>query len=101
MEAYQESFKQKELLGFDLRGQHSWDEVLRIAKDAENRYLQEGKGPVRKVGRYIADHSEGVIPYLRLIPNSTYGSVLCGGLKLIFEVRQHFPPHRVFDFHKS
>ena len=86
VKAYQESTKDPSISEFDLRGKHSWDDVLRVAKDAELTYLKKGGRGLRKTGRIITNNSEAVMPYLRLIPNGTYTSILCGGLKLIFGV---------------
>ena len=87
MKAYQESAKDPTISGFDLRGKHSWDEVLRVAQDAEAIYMKRGERRLRKAARFIADKSEAATPYLRLIPNAFYTSILFGGLKLIFGVR--------------
>jgi hypothetical protein len=86
MKAYQESIKDPSISEFDLRGKHSWDDVLRVAKDAEATYLKAGGRGLRKAGRSIIDKSEAAMPYLRLILNGFYTSILCGGLKLIFGV---------------
>jgi hypothetical protein len=86
MEAYQASIKDSSISGLDLRGKHSWDDVLRAAKDAEAAYLKAGGKGLRKAGRFITAKSEAVLPYLQLIPNGFYTSILCGGLKLVFEI---------------
>ena len=84
MEEYQNSTKDAQTCALSLRDKHSWDEVLRVAKDAENAYLQAGVKGLRRVGRWITDHSEAVQPYIKLIPNEWYLSILAGGLKLVF-----------------
>ena len=70
----------------DLRGKHSWDDVLRVAKEAEAAYLEAGGKRLRKAGRFVTAKSEAVLPYLRLIPNGFFTSILCGGLRLVFEI---------------
>lgn len=70
----------------DLSGTHSWDEVMRLVKDTEAAYQEAGRNSLRKTGRRVAQHSVSVLPYLRLIPNGYYTSIVCGGLKVVFEL---------------
>ena len=70
----------------DLSATHSWDEVMRVVKDTEAAYLEAGRSGLRRAGRSIGARSESVLPYLRLIPNGFYTSIICGGLKLVFEL---------------
>ncbi|MCJ1385307.1 hypothetical protein MMC17_008429 [Xylographa soralifera] len=86
MQAYQSSMKDSSISALDLRGKHSWDDVLRVAKDAEIVYQRAGGKGLRKAGRFITTKSGAVQPYLRLIPNDSYASILCGGLRLVFEI---------------
>ena len=86
MEAYQSSTKNSSINALDFRGKHSWEDVLRVAKDAEAAYQKAGGKGLRKAGRTIMAVSGAVQPYLQLIPNGFYTSILCGGLKLVFEV---------------
>lgn len=86
MEAYQASKTGTSMGALDLRGKHSWDDVLRVLKDAEAAYQEAGRKGLRKVGRAITAKSEVVLPYLQLIPNESFCSTLCGGLKIIFKI---------------
>jgi hypothetical protein len=86
MEEYQNSMKDPSISALDLRGKHCWDDVLQIAKDAEATYLKAGRKGLRKAGRIITAKSEAMLPYLQLIPNGFFTSILCGGLKLVFGV---------------
>jgi hypothetical protein len=74
----------------NIRGTHSWDEVIRAAKDAETAYHAEArkgaKGAVRGYMRRLGDYSAAVTPWIGLLPSDQYFSVLCGGLKLMFGV---------------
>lgn len=74
------------LHSFDIRSSHSWAEVLEQISLAKSNYdsKQEGKrGSLRKAGRYVSDHADMVDPWLKLIPDTNYSSVVCGGLKFI------------------
>ena len=86
MEAYQGSIKDSKVRPLDLGGTHTWDEVMQLVKDTETKYLEAGRNGHRRLFRYIGAQSDSVVPFLRLIPNGTYTSIVCGGLKLIFEL---------------
>ena len=81
---YQESTDDNKVRSVDLDATHSWDEVIRSVKEKESQYLEAGR--MRRVTRLITAYSESVLPFLRLIPNGFYTSIICGGLKLIFEL---------------
>lgn len=86
MEAYQASKSGPSISALNLRGKHSWDDVLLVAKEAEAVYQEAGRKGLRKVGRAITAKSELVLPYLQLIPNEFFCSIVCGGLKLVFKI---------------
>jgi hypothetical protein len=83
--------KQDPRARINIRSAHSWDEVVRAAKDAEKAYNAEAKrgatGHVRGYFRHIGDYSTSAAPWVGLLPNDKYFSVLCGGLKLVLGVR--------------
>ncbi|KAH7091246.1 hypothetical protein FB567DRAFT_518271 [Paraphoma chrysanthemicola] len=88
LEQYQKSFPgAQSKTRIDLRGSHSWDEVIRAAKDAEAAYQTDRKkgmtGTVRGYFRHLGDYSVAVTPWVGLLPNDKYFSTLCGGLKLV------------------
>lgn len=89
MEIYRENAKDKSLLDFNIRDKHSWDEVIRVAKDAEQKYNSKAKG-LKGIGhktiRVVGDHTADTSPWLELLPSGEYTSVLCGSLKLVFAV---------------
>ena len=87
MEAYQASMKDPKLSALNLRGSHSWNDVLQVAREAESAYLKAGEKGMRKFGRILTAKSSTLLPFTRLIPEEHYGSVLAGGLKLVFEVK--------------
>ena len=65
---------------------------MQAAKKAEENYLTEVKkgpqGAVRRFFRLMGDYSSAATPWIGLLPSDRYFSILCGGLKLIFEVRK-------------
>jgi len=83
--------------GINIRGAHSWDEVIRAARDAESQYLAEAKrgvdGNIRRFFRTMGNHAPSVTPWLQLLPDDKYFSVLCGGLKLILGVSLSMETH--------
>lgn len=77
------------LQSFSIDGAHSWAEVLdqvELAKEEYDRKAKGKKGMFRKAGRYIGDHADIIDPWLQLIPDTDYSSVVCGGLKFVFGV---------------
>jgi len=86
MKAYQQTLNDHNVRSLDLSATHSWDEVMRLVKDSEAKYLEAGRSGPRRVTRFIGAYSESVLPFLRLIPNGFYTSIICGGLRLVFEV---------------
>ena len=77
---------------FDVRGKHTWDEVLREVDNAKEVYELKAKGNKGmhiRVGRAIGAHSDVVSPWLELLPNGDYSSIICGGLKFVFGVCRH------------
>ena len=70
---------------FKIREKHTWDEVLQQATFAESQYKSSNQ--VRLIFRGIGDHAPGIAPWLGLIPDGEYTSILCGGLKMILKVQ--------------
>lgn len=74
---------------FNVRGVHSWAEVTQAANLAEEKYLKDAKGPegsIRRFFRVTGDNAHVINPWVNLLPNDQYFSILCGGLKLILGV---------------
>lgn len=90
MEAFiQEQPSRTVLKGFDIRGQHSWAEVmgqLDLAKQSHEDKAKGRQGVLRKGARWFSNHVETIDPWVRLIPETDYSSVICGGLKFVFAV---------------
>lgn len=74
---------------FNLRGKHSWTEVIEEAKIAEMKYAKKADkesrfGRVRGLFRLLQKRSPAIDSWLGLLPSqSEYGSLICGGLKLV------------------
>ncbi|MCJ1462582.1 hypothetical protein MMC07_001184 [Pseudocyphellaria aurata] len=90
IQRYAETTQLKEhASSFNIRGMHSWDEVTQAANLAEEKYLKDAKGPkgsIRRFFRLTGDNARVIEPWVNLLPNDQYFSVLCGGLKLILGV---------------
>lgn len=77
---------------FRIRNKHSWDEVIQAANDAIERYEQDARRNIlRKAGRIATDNARTAKAFLDLLPDGDYGSVLCGGLKIIYTVSVQLP----------
>ncbi|KAL9115249.1 MAG: hypothetical protein Q9227_001043 [Pyrenula ochraceoflavens] len=58
MEAYQASIDDSKTRLLDLRGKHTWDEVLQVPKDARTAYIAVGVSKLRKSGRFVSKNAE-------------------------------------------
>ncbi|CAG8949095.1 hypothetical protein HYFRA_00002224 [Hymenoscyphus fraxineus] len=77
----------KNLKGFDIRGAHDWDEVLETVDSAKAAYGDKAKGKKGihiRAGRGISNRANNLSPWLELLPDGDYSSIICGGLKLVF-----------------
>ena len=80
--------------GVDLMTSHTWGDVMAEVELARRKYEGvEKKGIRRKIGngwKNFISAAPAIEAWLELLPNnSLYGSVLCGGLTIILEVRRH------------
>ena len=85
MDLYQENSKEASKLKFSVRGKFTWDQVMNEAELAQEKYVADGKG-VRNAFRVVSNFSPGLDPWLKLLPDGEYTSVVCGCLKLMFGV---------------
>ncbi|KAJ5377842.1 uncharacterized protein N7496_005251 [Penicillium cataractarum] len=60
---------------------HNWEDVFSSLQEAEDHYSNSSK--FRKFFRRGASKSEAAEPFVGLIPDSMYTSVICAGIKLI------------------
>lgn len=73
--------------GFDLRGKHTWEEVMDVAHTAEAKVNADGsKNLFRKAGRGTQKYASSMRRMIDLVPGGDYTSALCGGLKIAFDV---------------
>ncbi|CAG8981062.1 hypothetical protein HYALB_00008216 [Hymenoscyphus albidus] len=77
----------KNLKGFAIRGAHDWDEVLETVDSAKEAYGNKAKGKKGihiRAGRGMSNKANDLSPWLELLPNGDYSSMICGGLKFVF-----------------
>ena len=88
IEIYRKATKGRHLPpDFDIKKAHNWDEVYQAAKLAEAKCKKDGTRSIfSKVARGIQRSAPAVEPWLGMIPDGDYTSVLCGGLKMAFRV---------------
>lgn len=78
--------------GVDLMTTHTWADVMAEVETVRRKYDgKEEKGIKRKIGngwKTFISAAPAIEQWLEMLPNSSlYGSVLCGGLTIILEVR--------------
>ena len=92
LERFQQGVKPKYQCKINLHAKHNWNEVMECANEARNDYKGVGrKGIVKKIDHRLKSFqtaAPAIQAWLKLLPStSTYGSVVCGGLTIILEVR--------------
>ncbi|KAJ5286704.1 hypothetical protein N7478_002390 [Penicillium angulare] len=73
-----------------LSGRLTWDNIQREATEALVKYQNDGKTwrhPFQTAGRAFSSVWSRLEFLLELLPNGDYGSLLCGGLRLVFNLR--------------
>ena len=73
-----------------LRSSYTWRDIQDEATEALENYKKDGKSwrhPFQTTGRVFSDVASRLEFLLELLPHGEYTSILCGGLKLVFNVR--------------
>ncbi|KAF2269173.1 hypothetical protein CC78DRAFT_612638 [Lojkania enalia] len=89
MEKLEASLPEKQRTNLVIHSAHSWEDVFKIAKSAEDAYYAKAdkssaKSWIRSCFRAFQQHSVVLENWIGIIPTQeTWASVLCGGLKLI------------------
>lgn len=92
LQEYEREADPKYKTGIDLKAIHTWDEVIKqveTACDEYKGYDKEGIMTSIRCGlRNFYSAAPAIQAWLKLLPStSVYGSVVCGGLTIILEVR--------------
>ncbi|KAI0435900.1 hypothetical protein F4803DRAFT_544036 [Xylaria telfairii] len=89
LKSFEESLPENLKTGFNLQAKHTWAEVISEAEFAEIKYNKKANkespfGRVRGLFRILRSNSPAIHNWLDLLPTeSMYGSLICGGLKVI------------------
>ena len=67
----------------------TWDDVFEAGKTAIEDYEKKGRGTVRGLGRKLGDYTPYLDTWSSLLPNGDYTSILCGALRMVFEVSRN------------
>jgi hypothetical protein len=91
MQQYEEDAQPKFKTGISAQSNHTWAEVIAQVESARNAYRGVGKDGIRQSIRdglrSFATAAPAMEAWIKLLPSeSLYGSVLCGGFKLILGV---------------
>lgn len=95
LQDYERDAEPKYKTGIDLKAVHTWDEVVEKVESACDEYKGVGKEGILtsiRCGflRNFHTAAPAIQAWLKLLPStSIYGSVVCGGLTIILEVRFH------------
>lgn len=89
LRSFEESLPDNLKTRFNLQAKHTWSEVISEAQFAEIKYNRRADkespfGRVRGFFRILRSNSPAIQGWLDLLPtDSMYGSLICGGLKVI------------------
>lgn len=96
LEKFQQEVQPKYKSKVDLSVAHDWPEVMEYANKARSEYIGVGqKGIMKRIDHRLKTFqtaAPAMQAWLKLLPStSIYGSVVCGGLTIILEVRDIIP----------
>ncbi|KAI1150758.1 hypothetical protein F4825DRAFT_425466 [Nemania diffusa] len=89
LQSFEDSLPNDLKTGFNIQSTHTWAEVISEAKCAEIKYNKKADkespfGRVRGFFRSLRSNSPAIQNWLSLLPSdSMYGSLICGGFKVI------------------
>ena len=91
LEQFQQGVKPKYKSQIDLQATHTWSEVMKQADEARSKYTGVGQqGVIKRINHGLKSFqtaAPAIQAWLKLLPsNTTYGSIICGGLTVILEV---------------
>ncbi|KAL8841966.1 MAG: hypothetical protein Q9176_002903 [Flavoplaca citrina] len=89
IEAFEREDRQHSRIRHDIAPESDWDAVLKTAEnaklDAEVTAIKGMSGAVRKLARRLGDAGPTFRAWLQMLPTDSYGSVICGGFKIIID----------------
>lgn len=71
--------------GFDIGATHEWSEVIDMAQQAQGLYNNRAKGvpgSATRLFRFLGKNAPAIEPWIELLPNGDYSSLICGALKI-------------------
>lgn len=91
LEKFENDLPEKYKTKFNIKGKHTWSEVIAEAQIAEMKYKRKGSGEgpfsrVRGSFRKLQGSAGALSTWLEIVPQSTYGSVITGSFKVIIRV---------------
>lgn len=104
LEIFEKSLPEKYQTRFDIRGKHTWDEVIQEVQIAELKYKKKGSdegafSKVRGCFRKLESRAAGFETFLELIPSqNNYASPIAGSFKLIIRASTRMNEIRDFIF---
>ena len=103
MKAYQTQDRDDARAKFGFISESKWSAVLDEIQQAEQDAVVNGTkgvlGAIRKCSRKLGESGGAFIGWLQMLPDDAYGSVICGGLKIIINaaIRHRDICNEVFD----
>ncbi|KAH0558874.1 hypothetical protein GP486_004493 [Trichoglossum hirsutum] len=102
MAEYEKTAKPALKTNINIRGKHSWDDVISEARRAEAKYKQSSavRCCFRKIGSNTSALNEwlGLLPTTAVSSGSSYTSIFCGGFQLILSAATRIDDLRELTF---
>ncbi|KAH8704255.1 hypothetical protein BGW36DRAFT_444961 [Talaromyces proteolyticus] len=103
LQSFENALPDKYKTRFKLQDKHSWSEVIEEASIAEMKYKKKSSespfGKVRGFFRSLQKRSAIIENWLDLLPTqSQYGSLICGGIKMILRAATRMDEVKEFIF---
>jgi hypothetical protein len=91
IEKFEKDLPEKYKSKFNIKGKHSWEEVIAEAKIAELAYKKKGSddspfSKIRGCFRKLQGSAGALTTWLEYVPQTTYSSVITGSFKVIIRV---------------
>ncbi|KAL7629525.1 hypothetical protein AAE478_001046 [Parahypoxylon ruwenzoriense] len=102
LQAFEDALPDKYKTRFNLHDKHNWSGVIEEARIAEMKYKKKANGEspfgkVRGFFRSLQKKSPFVVSWVDLLPTqSEYGSLICGGFKMILRAAARMDEIREF-----
>ncbi|KAL8817797.1 MAG: hypothetical protein Q9223_003442 [Gallowayella weberi] len=89
LQAFHDEDRENSRVSLGIIPESDWPSVLQVVNsaqiEADDNAITGVKGAVRKLARKLGVAGPAFVAWLEMLPNDAYGSVICGGFKIIID----------------